>query len=335
MNLHDAYEAFVLCNKSRGLSPATHRWYEQKLSRLIRFLNEREIFDIEQVTTTHLRLFSVSLREQKIRWADHPYHPACNSGLSPYTVHTYIRAMRTFFRWLTEEGIIGVNPARRVALPDLPKDAPKDISPENRDRLLKAAKPDPRDYAIVCFLADTGCRVGGLVGLTLEDLFLDDGEAVVREKGRGGHKTRVVFFTARTKRALRRWLEARPDGPSTAVFLSKKTDEALTTNGINQLLKRLAEQSNVEGCFNPHSFRHGWAHEALRNGASLADVSQVLGHETKTVTIRFYTGWTTAELKERHNKFSPLGDFEANQQAKTDSTPNNASKSEQDKRSED
>lgn len=130
----------------------------------------------------------------------------------------------------------------------------------------------------------------------------------MQEKGRGGCKSRTVYFNSRTKKALSEWLKVRPESESDAVFLSKKTYKALTPSGIYQVLKRLAERGGVEGRFNPHSFRHGWAKEALRNGASIADVAQVLGHEDEQVTMRFYSQWAKPELKERHSKFSPLAD---------------------------
>jgi len=308
MELQDAIEQFTLDTEACGLSPTTIRWYRQRLSRLTRFLGEQGFAEVEQVTTADLRAFIVSLREQTIRWADHPYHPPSNSGLSPHTIHGYVRVVRAFFRWLAYEGVIETNPATRIKLPRLPKEPPKAIVPNDRERLLETARPDPRDYAIVCFLADTACRVGGLVGLRLSDLDLKGGCAVVREKGRGGWKTRTAYFNGCTRAALSRWLETRQDVGTDAVFVSKNDGQALTTGGVYQVLKRLAKRGGVEGRFNPHSFRHGWAREALVNGANLADVAQVLGHEDEAVTLRFYSRWTRHELKERHSQFSPLAE---------------------------
>ena len=160
MKLQVALKQFILDAEAAGLSPATVRWYRQRLSRLTRFLAEQGIYEVEQVTIAHLRAFVADLWAQTTRWADHPYHPPSNPGLSPYTIHGYVRTTRTFFRWLVDEELIEVSPAARLKLPRLPKEPPKAIAPEDRDRLLEAAEPDPRDYAIVCFLADTGCRVG-------------------------------------------------------------------------------------------------------------------------------------------------------------------------------
>jgi site-specific recombinase XerD len=170
MLLDDALGEFVLDAQAAGNSPSTIRWYDQRLSRLIRFLVERDISEVDEATISHLRAFVASLRSQTTRWTDHPYHPPSESSLSPYTVHGYVRATRAFFRWLFDEEIIDANPARRLKLPPLPKEFPKAIATDDREKLLEVAASDPRDHAMACFLIDTACRVGGLVGLKVTDL---------------------------------------------------------------------------------------------------------------------------------------------------------------------
>lgn len=111
MRLSEAISKYILDCKARDLSTATVRWYKRRLFRMARFLNGREISQVDQVTTDDLRSFVVELRDRKTRWKDHPYHPSSNSGLSPYTIHGYVRIMRTYFQWLVDEGITDTNPA--------------------------------------------------------------------------------------------------------------------------------------------------------------------------------------------------------------------------------
>jgi site-specific recombinase XerD len=309
MEVQQAISEFILDCEARGLAESTVRWYRQRLRGFGRSLEEAGLSDVTRVTTAHLRSFLTRLHNQKRRWVNHPCHPPSESGLSVYTIHGYVRILRVFFKWLFEENITETNPAMRVRLPKLPKEPPKAVSTEDRNRLLEAAKPDPRDYAIVCFLVDTGCRVGGLASLTIQNLDLERGEALVTEKGKGGGKARLVYFNGCARAALARWLKARPESKTDRVFVQKfNKDKALQAGGVYQVLERLAKKSGVKGRFNPHSFRHAWAREALRNGANLADVAQVLGHEDEGVTLRFYGRWAQQELKERHSQFSPLAD---------------------------
>jgi integrase/recombinase XerD len=92
------------------------------------------------------------------------------------------------------------------------------------------------------------------------------------------------------------------------VFVSKRNGEALMPSGVYQVLKRLAKRTGVTGRFNPHAFRHNRAREAMNNGATLADVEQILGHSDGATTMRFYSRWDDHELKKRHSQFSPLAD---------------------------
>ena len=81
------------------------------------------------------------------------------------------------------------------------------------------------------------------------------------------------------------------------------------------MLKRLAKRAGVNGRFNPHAFRHGWARGALKNGADLGTVSQILGHSSIQVTAEFYARWADEELAQRHQKFSWLNSTHQDEQS--------------------
>ncbi len=180
------------------VAPRTCEWYLQKLAGLMAFVGAE--CEVETIRTDTLRVWLADLARQAERRTNHPTRPTREGGLSPYTLAGYVRTMRRFFGWLYEEEHLEDNPAARLKLPKLPKEPPKAVAPNDLDLLLEAAwASGDRDYALVCFLADTGCRVGGLASLTLDALDLDAGEATVREKG---EKTRGVFLVPRTVAAL-------------------------------------------------------------------------------------------------------------------------------------
>lgn len=302
MLLSEALEAFDLSLKGI-VAPSTQRCYTSVVRKLLRFLGDR---DIETITITDLRRWRASLFDRESRYADHPTRPEEEGGLSVWSVHNYVRGILKFFSWLMEEGLLEGNPAARLKLPELPEEPPKDISRANMVCLVETAQDSSaRDYALVCFLADTGCRVGGAAGLWLPDLELDRGRALVREKGKGGkRKARYVYLKQRTVDALNSWLSVRPSDKGDAVFLGLKGP--LTESGMYQVLRRLANAADIEGRHNPHAMRHGWARGALRKGADVNDVSQILGHSGIAVTVLFYGQWADDELKERHDQFSWL-----------------------------
>ena len=71
-------------------------------------------------------------------------------------------------------------------------------------------------------------------------------------------------------------------------------------------MRRLAGKAGIKGRFNPHSLRHAFARRVLQQGADLATVSQLMGHSSVEVTVRFYARWADDELGELHDRYSPL-----------------------------
>lgn len=281
MRLTDAYQEFLLAYEG-CMAPRTVNHYRYRLGRLLGFL---DCADLEAVTISDLRKWRARL---------------VSLGLSPYTVHGYLRVARRFFKWCVEEGFLTASPATRLKLPKLPDQDPKAVTPADLQKLLEAARhSSPRDYAIVCFLADTGCRVSGLCGLRPHDLDLSEGRAYVTEKG---SRRRAVYLTFETVKAILAYERVRPDGPT--LFLGKRGP--LTRSGIYRILEKLAQAGGVTGRFNPHAFRHGAARGMLDNGADLSVVADLLGHKSPDVTRQFYARWTDKELKERHSRYSWL-----------------------------
>jgi len=272
MRLAEAIQAFM--EDSRRLSPETLNWYKKHLRLLEPLFDKR----LDEISSYDLRGLYRKLEQR---------------DYSPYTLHGILRAWRRLFRWAIQVGLTERYPMT-LPFPRLPDEPPKGISDEDLRRMLAEARKKPRDYALVLFLADTGVRRSGLLSLTWDDVLLDIRRALVREKG----KVRMVFFGEETERALRRWREeAPPDEPR--VF-------PLTENGLYDLLRRLAQRAGVEGPYNPHAFRHALARRLLMNGGNLAQVSQILGHSTVEVTVRFYGRFSVDELQRFHARYNRL-----------------------------
>lgn len=263
----------------------TINWYETMLTPMVNFLQpETKMFDI---TAQMLRQWRLSLSQK---------------GTNIHTLHGYLRAARRFFNWLYQEQMVTENPMNRIRLPKLPDQPPKAINELDLKTLIEvAAKNNPRDLAIILFLADTGCRISGVAQLRIENVIFDErrGKAVVTEKG---SKNRLVFFGFATQNAIKALLNGRKEGH---IFLSAQ-GKPLTAWGIYLVLKRLAEQGNITGRWNPHAFRHRYARHLLQNGATLDQVSDMMGHSSVLVTQQFYARWLPDELQKVHEKSSPV-----------------------------
>lgn len=300
MTVEEAIKRFL--NEQSGiLADSTISWYSQRLRPLAAIHG----FELDQVTGDELIEIWKAQDRRSARYIGAIQRPECDGGLSVYTLFGMVTTWRRFFNWCTSKGYIESSPAVDLRKPQLPDEPPKAISKRDMLKLLQEAKHtkySQRDYALVSFLADTGCRLGGLVGLRLQDLDVETGRATVREKGRGGRrKARTVYMTSETVKALNAYLKVR-HSDTDLVFVGEKG--GLRASGVHQVLERLAQRAGVTEHFNPHAFRHGFAREMLNNGADLATVSQWLGHEDIFITARFYARWADAELKEKHDRCS-------------------------------
>lgn len=267
----------------------TIKWYRKRLDPFVVLYQDREVdsldlFDLEEFRKTLGRDSKAPGRQGKI---------------SVYTVHGYIRALKHFFRWLRDRKIIREDPSVDLEKPRLPKQPRKGVTPENADRMITAAKLDPRDYAILMFTQDTGCRAGGIYNLLTDNLDLIHNKAIIREKG---EKERTVFFTSRTALALIMYLSVRqnPNGEE-HFFLSSTTHKPLTYDGVYQIYRRLAKQCKIKSKFSPHQWRHAAIRSWLMAGMNLKTASEIAGHTTEKVTGDIYGTLNEQELQAIYN----------------------------------
>lgn len=306
MLLSEAIEALAVATIANGRSNSTVEGYRRKLAPLLTFLGDTAV---DRITIHDLRRFVADLRTRPSRYAAGNPRPEVPGGLATASMATHVRAVKRLFTFLHEEEVLTANPARRLQIPKVGRGEPKAYEPADFAKLLEATAgtdaESRRNRALLLFLADTGCRLGGLVGLQVQDLDFDQGLATVTEKG---NKSRVVPFSAPTAAALRAWLAVRPAVDTSAVWvgLGNRARGAMTHAGVRMVFRRLKQQTGIKGPCNPHSFRHGFARLYLQSGGDLASLADLLGHSTVEVTWRHYAIFRTSELAEKHAKHSPI-----------------------------
>lgn len=219
------------------------------------------------------------------------------------TVSSYCRALRAFCHFLLREDWIEVDPMRDIRTPKVPRKFPLVLSEEDITELLSVAKRNPRDYAILLFLLDTGVRASELITLQIDDVDLSAMSAKVF--GKGG-KSRTVFFSYTTTKALARWKAKRPNIPHEhAFFLSQRGGE-LTVSGLRLMLKRLQARSTVKDkkvC--PHVLRHCFASMYAKEGGDPHSLAALMGH-TSTKMAEVYVHMAGRDLARSHRRWSPV-----------------------------
>lgn len=300
MTLREAIDEFLLAMRADGRSPETVKWYDSVLSA---FAHKLPGAALSSFDGRAMRSYIVLLRE-RVAYLDAPQKPAQGNKLSDASIDSHVTALHSFWGWCAREyGIANPMQNIRRALPRSP--VVKAIAPADFVRLFEATDAGiggVRDRALLAFLADTGCRLGGLVGLKIEDLNLSERSAVVREKR---SRTRKVVYTQFTARLLANWLAVRVSTAPEVFTKLRYPRGGLAREGVQQVLLRLKRRAGVSGRVNPHAFRHRFAIAYVQNGGDLMSLAKLMGDDIKTV-VDYYGIFSQDELAQLHEKYSPL-----------------------------
>lgn len=272
---HQVDEFLRYLEMVKEFSPNTIAAYRNDLSQFIGFLRQADdIPHWEAVTPVIVGNFLLHLRERQ--YADS-------------TIARKTAAVKSFFHYLTSQGLIAADPAERLDSPRVSKDLPHAISADAINRLLELSRatitPEAvRDRAMMETLYGTGMRVSELVALDVSDLNIEDG--AVRCKGKSG-RLRTIPIRPRALEPVRDYLQrSRPalarGGDTRALFLNHR-GQRLTRQGFWLILKGYAQQAGIAH-ITPHTLRHSFAAHMLDRGADLQDVQQMLGHVSIATT---------------------------------------------------
>jgi len=276
--------------RAKGLAPKTIKGsYGYPLEEVfLPWCAAQQVAEPAELTNRVLDRFSAHLLDKGGR----------RGQLAKHTVWTYVKAVRLFIAWARKDGEQIPGEAR---LPKLPERLPDILSRAEIERMENRAD-NVRDQLIVRLLADTGIRVGELVGLRLADLIEQQrGAYFVRVNGKGS-KQRLVPLTHPLYRRITRWRDKqRPDAVSDYLFVARLRDakgeyRPLTYSGVEQMIRQLAERAGISKRVHPHLFRHSAATFLLSQGANAVIVARLLGHSNLEMIRRTYEHLTPMDV---------------------------------------
>lgn len=218
-------------------------------------------------------------------------------GLALTTQQKHIKTIKTFFRWMYRSEVTATDKSKELRQRRVPTriGRHKAMTEDELATLRDFLKWHTRNYAILLFLADTGCRAGGVASLVMgpplsagqsptePGLYLDRNMAIVTEKG---EKERPVAFGEATKAALAAWLLRRPRVESPYIFVTNR-GTPLTTETISQMIRRSCEKVGIRS-LGAHSLRHRKGHQLADNRVAITVAATVLGHSDPGITANFY-----------------------------------------------
>lgn len=213
----------------------------------------------------------------------------------PYSKSTVIyheNVVKIFFRWCEKFGLIKASPADALKGGTQPasKADEKAMKEDELALLLEFARWDKRLYALLLFLAHTGCRAEGASSLRLKDIDLAKGEAVVTEKASKQQKQRrTVLFGPMASEAIQVWLDSRarkhPLNPEQTVF--SITGKPITSSVVSGLIGRACDKVEIRH-MGAHSIRHRFGHMMAMRGVPPSITAVFMGHSDPVTTLRVY-----------------------------------------------
>lgn len=272
-------DIFLSAKRVEGCSDKSMHYYRSTLNNAIRKIGK----NIRHITTDDLRSY---LNDYQL-----------TSGATKVTVDNIRRILSSFFSWLEDEDYIVKSPVRRIHKVKVGKTVKETYSDEALEQMRDHCE-GIRDLALIDLLASTGMRVGELVKLNRNDIDFENRECIVTGKG---DKQRRVYFDARTKIHLQRYLAERiDDNPALFVSLLAPYDR-LQISGVEIRLRRLGRELNIPKV-HPHKFRRTLATMAIDKGMPIEQVQHLLGNQSLDTTLQ-YAMVNQTNVKMSHRKF--------------------------------
>jgi len=288
----------------KNISEHTRSAYERDLRQFFKFLKGKGVSSLKQVDHLIIRRFLAMLQEKD-------YFKS--------SVARKCASLRSFFKFLVREGILGSNPTSSLHTPKKDRKLPQFLTEDEVTQLLDLPDENEpsgiRDKALFETLYSCGTRVSELAGLNLADVDLLGDIIKVRGKGKKERicplgkpaikalnnylDIRSTFF-AKTGKAARKGFKTSPN--KNAVFVNAKGGR-LTTRSMERILKSYVANVTSKKV-TPHTLRHSFATHLLSRGADLRSVQELLGHKNLSTT-QIYTHVSTELMKKVYDSTHP------------------------------
>lgn len=275
-DLFEKITLYLSSKKLEGLSATSLQNYERDLNLFANDVKKRS----EDISSADIRVYLAKF--------DH---------LKMSSVSTKLSILKSFFGWLTNEEILLRDPTAKLKPPKQEKRIPKALSIEELEMLREGCKSN-RQRALIEVLYATGCRLSEVHDLDINDVDYQSMSARVVGKG---NKERVVYFSFRAMYHLKKYLNSRTDEDAALFVTERKPYRRVSKRAIQREVAKIAEQAGVKHV-SPHALRHTFATLTLNNGAELAAVQALLGHESPETTM-IYAQLTEDKKHEAYKRY--------------------------------
>ena len=280
----------------QGLSLRTQEAYGRDLDRFAEYADVKGVAAPLDITARTLREYVYHLKDL---------------GLSPASIRRNVSALRTYFKFLTGDGVVVRDPSERLETPRRWRELPDVLTVDEVQRLIAAPTLDDnmvfRDRALLELAYGAGLRVSEWIALGVRDLLLEEG--LVRVFGKGSKERLVPIGRSAIGAAAVYLRELRPrleKGEGKGVLFLNARGRPLTRMGAWKILRGYVERAGITKHVSPHTLRHSFATHLLEGGADLRAVQEMLGH-VDIATTQIYTHVDREYLRQVHRSYHPRG----------------------------
>lgn len=237
--------------------------------------------DIEQLVTFLVASGKNSVDEVEKADLEGFLKKLSTDGYTTKSLSRKINSIKTFYRFMKNQGIATANPASEISHPKYEVKPPRILSKMEYRALRDACRSDIRTYAIVELFLQTGIRISELAALRIEDV--KEKELVI--KPQENHPQRTIPLNKAAKLALDKWLEIRPKSQSDTIFVTK-TGRPLLVRNIRTTIDRYFKLAGIENA-KVNDLRHTFIAHHLSAGTPLTVISKLVGHKRLATTEKY------------------------------------------------
>lgn len=257
---------FISDLEKGGKSQYTLVAYKKDLEQFSAYLEGQGRGSLHQINKEDVESFIRDLIEQK--------------NYTKKSASRKLNSIRTFFRYLKSNNLVVNNPTSDISHPKYEQASPRILSKLEYRGLRDIAKDDPRTFAIVEMLLQTGMKIGELAALKLEDV--KPSSLCIRC---GGGASREIPLNKAATSALKEYIKSRPPFPDTHIFITR-TGRPMLIRNIRQIINRCFVDVGIQGA-TVNDLRNTFIAHQLTNGANLEYIAKIVGHRRLSSTERF------------------------------------------------
>jgi site-specific recombinase XerD len=267
---------FIEDLKEKGKSNSTLIAYKKDIEQVQEYLLAKGVTEIERATTDELKSFL--------------QHVQVEMGFNLKTVSRKINSIRTFFKYLREQGRVSSDsdPSLRLTHPKIEARLPRTLNKIEYRALRDASRVDVRLYTMVELLLQTGLRIGELQRLSTDDIRVTPlGHRYLHIQTFGSHAMRNVPLNETAYQSIQDYLRIRP---ATAVGVKSifitKSGNAIPIRNMRSAIKRAFARAGIKNA-TVNDIRNTFIAHHLANGVNVLTVAKIVGHKRISTTEKY------------------------------------------------